>query len=462
MPALSIRSRRTIAALIAILVLACAGCGSSATRTTSSPAAAADQARWLLGAAEHLPIPAAPVRAHFARSFLAQVTPAALNQALAQAAGLLSGSGRVRFAQVSANRPGRFVATVTRGSAAAQLTLTLAVDGHGLIDLLTIKPKAAAPVAADWRAIDTAARSVAPDVHMLVARLSANGCQTIDGIGAGAGAPLGSAFKLYVLDALGRAVAGHRLSWSDRLTITSALKSLPSGVLQNEPDGATVSVRDAVDKLISLSDNTAADVLINRLGRRAVETTLTQTGMARPGRDEPFLTPRELFILKLAQWPELARSYLTADAPQRRALLAGTVDRAPLPTAQDVAGWAAPRDIDSIEWFASPRDICRVYSSLTDLAARPGLSPLAGALQIADGGLGLDRTQWPQTWFKGGSEAGVLTLTYEATARSGQRYVVAVLASNPHALIDEVTAGPVLLSAIRSAFALAAKPSGAA
>jgi hypothetical protein len=120
------------------------------------------------------------------------------------------------------------------------------------------------------------------------------------------------------------------------------------------------------------------------------------------------------------------------------------------------AGWATPRDINSIEWFASADDICHVYASLAALARRPGLSPVAGVLQINDGGLGLNPAQWKTTWFKGGSEPGVLTLIYLATTRTGHRYVVAVLAENPAAPINQATAVPAMFSAVKGAFTLAA------
>jgi beta-lactamase class A len=77
--------------------------------------------------------------------------------------------------------------------------------------------------------------------------------------------------KLYVLHALGDAVAAGKLSWDQPLTVTAQLKSLPSGVLQYEPEGTQISVLDAAAKMISISDNTAADMLIHLVGRSAVE-----------------------------------------------------------------------------------------------------------------------------------------------------------------------------------------------
>ena len=252
-------------------------------------------------------------------------------------------------------------------------------------------------------------------------------------------------------------MASGKVRWNQLLTVTAQLKSLPSGELQNEPDGTRISVQDTAAKMISISDNTAANMLINLVGRPAVEAALTTTGMADPALDRPFLTTRELFILKLDQWPALAKRYIAANEAGRQALLASTVDPAPLPALAAAQAWTTPRDINSLEWFASADDICRAYTSLAALARRPGLSPIGQVLSLNDGGLQLDPAQWKTTWFKGGSEPGVLTLAYLATTQTGQSYVVTVLAENPSQPIDEATAAPVLISAIKGAFTLAAR-----
>jgi beta-lactamase class A len=194
-------------------------------------------------------------------------------------------------------------------------------------------------------------------------RITGGSCQPIHAIDPTTPAPLASTVKLYVLDALGNAVASGRIAWNQRLTVTAKLKSLPSGELQQEPDGTRIPVRAVAAKMISLSDNTAADMLINLLGRPAVAAALSRAGMASPGRDRPFLTTRELFILKLDQWPTLAHRYAAATEAGRRTLLARTIDAAPLPAMTAARSWTEPRDIDGIEWFASADDLCRVYTS---------------------------------------------------------------------------------------------------
>ena len=119
--------------------------------------------------------------------------------------------------------------------------------------------------------------------------------------------------------------------------------------------------------------------------------------------------------------------------------------------------WTTPRDIDQLEYFASASDICRAYASLADLARRPGLAPVSQMLSVNDDGLQLDPATWQTTWFKGGSEPGVLTLAYLATTRTGKSYVVTVLAEDPSRPLDEALAIPAILSAVKGAFTLAAR-----
>jgi beta-lactamase class A len=464
-------SRIPFAALAALAVMAGAVACSTAparpsaaatTRAATSPAAGASlpdspvgaQARWLFAAVVHPPIPAAAITAHFDKAFLGKVTPAQLDGVLGQVRTL-------RLDAITLSTAADLVMTVTVNGQ-TQLKVSMAVDSAGLISGLLFQPAgtpaALPPVPTTWAGVDRQVSSVAPEVRMLVAAVNGNACRPIQAIDAGTPAPLGSAFKLYVLDALARAVASGKVSWNQQLTITSQLKSLPSGELQNEPDGTRVSVRQAADDMISVSDNTAATMLTALVGRTAVEQAAAASGMADPGLDVPFLTTRELFVLKLVDWPRLADSYLARSAAGRLAMLASTIDRVPYSTltAANPAAWTAPRDIGSLEWFASPTDICHVYASLATLARQPGLAPVAAALQINNGGMGLDPSQWGPVWFKGGSEPGVLTLTYLATTRGGQSYVVSVLAENPAAPIAQTAASLTLLSAIKGAFELAA------
>jgi beta-lactamase class A len=454
-----------LAALMAAVALLAAACSSPGAPGPVRPAAAAStgpakavippdtpagaQLRWLIGAVGHLPVSSALVRDHFDIAFLAQVGPDVLNQTLQAMVG-------VKLLRIQASELSTVVAIVSADGAVPSAQILLTVDSRGLISVLRINPANTGPTPATWADVDADLHLVAPQVRLLVADVSNGSCQPVHSIDPATAAPLGSAFKLYVLDALGNAVAAGKVGWNQTLTVTAQVKGLPPGDLQNEPDGTQISVLDTAAKMISVSDNTATDMLINLVGRSAVEAALTATGMASPALDRPFLTTREIFILKLDQWPALAERYSAADEPHRRALLAGTVDRAALPPVAAAGAWTTPRDVNSLEYFASASDICRAYASLAALARRPGLSPIGQVISLNDDGLQLDPAQWKTTWFKGGSEPGVLTLAYLATTRTGRSYVVTVLAENPSQPIDETTAIPVILSAIKGAFTLAA------
>ena len=452
-----------VAPIVAVTLLASAcssptPAGSATAAASTRPAelvvppatSAGAQLRWLLAAMAHLPISGGQIRAHFDAAFLAEVSPAVLNQALQDVTG-------AELVSVQVSELNTVIAIISAGGAAERAQVWLTVDGRGLISELRISPATTGPIPATWADVDAALRSAAPQVRLLVADVSNGSCQPVHSIDPATAAPIGAAFKLYVLDALGNAVASGTVRWNQPLTVTARLKSLPAGELQNDPDGTQISVLDTAAAMMSLSDNTATDMLMNLVGRSAVEAALTTTGMASPALDRPFLTTREIFVLKLHQWPALAERYVTADEPSRRALLASTIDRAPLPAVAAAGAWTTPRDINSLEYFASATDICRAFTALAALARRPGLTPIGQVLSLNDESLALDPAQWKTTWFKGGSEPGVLTLAYLATTRTGHSYVVTALAENPSQSIDETIAIPVMLSAIKGAFTLAAR-----
>ena len=453
-----------LVALIVAVALPTSACSSPApTRSATAAAstrpakvvvppdsAAGAQLRWLLAAMAHPPVSDEQVRAHFDAALLAQVSPVVLNQ-------VLLATIDARLVSIQLSELNTVVAIVSVGGAAGRVQVWLTVDRRGLISELRISPVTAGATTATWSDVDTALRSVAPQVRLLVADVSGGSCRPVHSLDPATAAPIGAAFKLYVLDALGHAVASGAVRWNQPLTVTADLKSLPAGELQTEPDGTRISVLDTAAAMTSLSDNTATDMLINLVGRPAVEAALTTTGMASPALDRPLLTTREIFVLKLQQWPALATRYISADEPSRRALLASTIDRVPLPAVAAAGAWITPRDINSLEYFASATDLCRAYASLAALARRPGLSPIGQVLSLNDDSLALDPARWQTTWFKGGSEPGVLTMAYLATTRTGRSYVVAALAENPSQPIDETIATPVMLSAIKAAFTLAAR-----
>jgi len=135
--------------------------------------------------------------------------------------------------------------------------------------------------------------------------------------------------------------------------------------------------------MISVSDNTATDHLIDLVGRDAVEAVLAPMGNDAVDRNTPFLTTRELFIVKWG--PDgLVDRYRDTDEAGRRALLDGEVAAASLP-AVDAVDQQVPVRVEEVEWFASSQAICRALVWLAAdetateiLAVNPGVPDETG------------------------------------------------------------------------------------
>jgi beta-lactamase class A len=304
------------------------------------------------------------------------------------------------------------------------------------------RPRAtSAATASAWAKVDRALSALGPDVGFLAATVSPGGtCRPVHEVASSTARPTASQFKLFVLGALAKQVAAGGVSWDRALTVDDTMKSLGNGQgsLQFAAPGTSVSVEEAATKMISISDNTAADMLIALVGRDDVEAQVRQWS-AHASANEPFLTTREMFLLHYAAG--LADRYLATPKGQRAAFLASSVD--PRPLSDIASGFSQePRYVDTVEWFASPADVCRAFAGLQVLSKQLPLAPsLSKVLSHEVGGIGLDRSVWPTVWFKGGSEPGVLTLGWLATNSHGKTFVVEAMVSNRDATLapDSIT-----------------------
>ena len=283
-----------------------------------------------------------------------------------------------------------------------------------------------------WARIDRALSDLGPDVGFLAARVAADGtCDPVHEVASSTARPTGSQFKLFVLGALAEQVAAGRISWDQTLTVDDAVRSLgnapETGALQFVAAGTSVSVEEAATKMISISDNTAADLLLGLVGRDAVVEQMrrwTESAAA----NEPFFTTRQMLLLHYVTG--LADQYLATPPDERAAFLAASVD--PLPIGDIASGYSEePRFIEEIEWFASPDDVCRTFAGLQEQAQDPASAALSTVLSREVAGIGLDPSAWPTVWYKGGSEPGVLTLGWLATTSDGETFVVEAMVSNP-------------------------------
>ena len=93
--------------------------------------------------------------------------------------------------------------------------------------------------------------------------------------------------------------------------------------------------------------------------------------------------------------------------------------------------------IDKIEWFASPNDIANVLKYIRDHSAA-GEGRRVRDILAVNPGLPIDKSKWEYIGYKGGSEPGVLDLSYLLRLRSsGEWYVITGTWNDTEAALTE-------------------------
>lgn len=234
-----------------------------------------------------------------------------------------------------------------------------------------------------------------------------------------AAAPIGSAFKLWVLAELAAQVEGGRHRWEE--VVPLGPPSLASGITQGWPAGTPMTLQALATLMIAMSDNTATDTLIGVLGREAVDARAATLGADRL----PVLTTAEAFRLKHPAAAALAADWSALTPEQRRTRLADpALPKVPLDPA--LFGDVAVRP--EIEWFASPRAMARTLDWLSRKGGDRALAILATPRADMHG--------LAYVGYKGGSEPGVLSLNHLARDASGRWFVVAASQHRTDGAVD--------------------------
>ncbi len=91
--------------------------------------------------------------------------------------------------------------------------------------------------------------------------------------------PLASVFKIPVLVEAFRQLHAGKFRMEERWELTTAEKNLPSGVLTFCADGLKPTARDLITLMIIISDNTATDMVMHRLGVENVTKAMHGLGL---------------------------------------------------------------------------------------------------------------------------------------------------------------------------------------
>ena len=187
------------------------------------------------------PLKGRPVGRCRARS-LTITTPAARNPALARAL------------------------TPARTGAVARL-LALVLVLTGCQGGPTTTPVSSGPAGIPQRAAAIDVSGLAPRAAYTIFEVTDGACEVVASSGGDDVVPVASVFKLWVLDAAARQVRAGTLRWDTPVIIRDELRSDPSGEAYNIPTGTSVPLQRMLTLMISISDNTATDHVLDLVGR---------------------------------------------------------------------------------------------------------------------------------------------------------------------------------------------------
>ncbi len=229
--------------------------------------------------------------------------------------------------------------------------------------------------------------------------------------------PIGSTFKLYVLGTLAERIRLGTRRWDDVVLLDTSIRSLPSGILHTWPHGSPLTLHALATLMISQSDNTATDLLMHELHQDSIERMQTIMGHSNASLNVPFLTTRDVFLLKFTNEGQGAREYAGLRPADRRKYLDRINEQTPLSAVRFIDTAVVP---DRVEWFARTTDCIRAMDWLRD----GRLSPAVLDILAVNKGLDINSKQWPYAGYKGGSEPGVINMTYLLRHSSGDWYAL--------------------------------------
>lgn len=273
-------------------------------------------------------------------------------------------------------------------------------------------------------------RALPGQTNAVVARLGDGAPRIVAGHQPAQALAVGSTFKLFILAELSRQVQAGRRRWSDVVPLDR--RSGPSGTLHAWPQGAPLTLHTLASLMISISDNTATDVLLHLLGRETVEQMMVRIGVEAAPRNRPLLATAEMGMIKTG--PDAAvTAWRNAGETERRRLLA-TAYSARDASGIDVTRFTGnPLHIDSVEWFASAEDLVRTM----DWLRRNGDDTARAILAINAALPQQTRAALAYVGYKGGSEPGVISLSWLVQNRAGAWHVVSGSWNNQAAPVDE-------------------------
>ncbi|MCE7008171.1 serine hydrolase [Kibdelosporangium philippinense] len=304
------------------------------------------------------------------------------------------------------------------GKDGARHSMAITIDTSGLIRRIVFEPEVLSRVPRDFADLDEVLTR--PDVTSaaLVCRRAGDGWESLYERSADTLMPTGSVFKVYLLLAVARAIRDGDVRWEDEIELRAPQRSLPTGEMQDLPDGTKATVFQTAYNMFARSDNTASDMIIHHLGRDAVHRAVADAGHQNPDVLRPFVSSRELFEIGWGK-QDLLSEWQAGDLVQRERLL----ERIDGPLTTQVKDLTHPVHDRGLDWFMSARDVSRALAALWEATNLDTTGKIREIVSVYPG-VEIDRDRWPVTVFKGGSTPGAVMFCWLVVDRAGVEHVV--------------------------------------
>lgn len=176
--------------------------------------------------------------------------------------------------------------------------------------------------------------------------------------------------KLFVHASTVERIRSKDLNWSDIVLLDDKHRSISSGDLNDWPAGAPLTISTLSTLMLSISDNTATDHLIHKVGRGYIEKSLVRSGHSDPRGMVPFLSTGEAWKLRSGRDGSLAGEYVKASEQKKRDLLRTKVaDVKFVDVGEPIAD--EPSSIQrKVGWRASSADISRCLLRILELSGK--------------------------------------------------------------------------------------------
>lgn len=244
-----------------------------------------------------------------------------------------------------------------------------------------------------------------------------------------------SIFKTWILGGVARAIADNTLTASTSIPMIAS-ELAPGGLINIEPLNTPFPALDLAKLMMGISDNTATDLLHERVGRAVINPIVSSFGHSQPTALTPLLGISEQFHVFSSFDLPTAQSYVNGTEPFQQTFLDQQI--VPLGPCCNGSSFFHTELLTSGTWQASAADVCRAFAGLRRTAQGSDAFDLVDQAMGAAAAQPDVRNRWDRVWYKGGSLAAgnpaqfrVLTHAWLLEDTGRDPYVVVAMSNSP-------------------------------